>query len=93
MGVDPITLEVVKNSLIEISEEMGVTLKRAGYSPNIKERNDFSCALFHEDSRMISQAEHLPVHLGSMIFSVKQALEDFGIEKINEGDMIILHDR
>lgn len=90
--VDPITLEVVKNSLIEISEEMGVTLKRASYSPNIKERNDFSCALFREDSRMISQAEHLPVHLGSMIFSVKQALEDFGIENIEDGDMVVLND-
>ena len=90
--VDPITLEVVKNSLIEISEEMGVTLKRASYSPNIKERNDFSCALFREDSRMISQAEHVPVHLGSMIFSVKQALEDFGIENIEDGDMVVLND-
>jgi len=90
--VDPITLEVIKNSLIEISEEMGVTLKRASYSPNIKERNDFSCALFREDSRMISQAEHLPVHLGSMIFSVKQALEDFGIENIDDGDMVVLND-
>lgn len=85
-------MEVVKNSLIEISEEMGVTLKRAGYSPNIKERNDFSCALFREDSRMISQAEHLPVHLGSMIFSVKQALDDFGVENIEEGDMVVLND-
>lgn len=90
--IDPITLEVVKNSLIEISEEMGVALKRASYSPNIKERNDFSCALFREDSRMISQAEHLPVHLGSMIFSVKQALEDFGIENIEDGDMVVLND-
>lgn len=90
--IDPITLEVVKNSLIEISEEMGVALKRASYSPNIKERNDFSCALFREDSRMISQAEHLPVHLGSMIFSVKQALEDFGIENIEDGDIVVLND-
>lgn len=90
--MDPITLEVMKNSLIGISEEMGVTLKRASYSPNIKERNDFSCAIFDTDCRMVSQAEHLPVHLGSMIFSVKQALEDFGIDNIEEGDQIILND-
>lgn len=90
--MDPITLEVMKNSLIGISEEMGVTLKKASYSPNIKERNDFSCAIFDIDCRMVSQAEHLPVHLGSMIFSVKQALKDFGIDNIEEGDQIILND-
>ena len=90
--MDPITLEVMKNSLIGISEEMGVALKRASYSPNIKERNDFSCAIFDADCRMISQAEHLPVHLGSMIFSVRQAIEDLGINNIEEGDQIVLND-
>jgi len=88
--MDPITLEVIKNAFIAISEEMGVALKRTAFSANIKERNDFSCAIFDSKGRMISQAEHLPVHLGSMIFSVKQALED--IPYVDEGDVLILND-
>ncbi len=71
MKINPILLEVFKNRFSSISEEMGVTLMRTGFSPNIKERRDFSCALFDRDGQMIAQAAHIPVHLGSMPMSVK----------------------
>src|ERR687885_797871 len=66
MDYDPIRLEVFKNLLSGIAEEVGVTLCRTAFSPNIKERKDFSCALFDGQGRMIAQAEHIPVHLGGM---------------------------
>ncbi|MBW2126477.1 MAG: hydantoinase B/oxoprolinase family protein, partial [Deltaproteobacteria bacterium] len=63
--VNPILLEVFKNRFSSISEEMGVTLNRTAFSPNIKERRDFSCAVFDSNGDMIAQAAHIPVHLGS----------------------------
>ncbi len=89
MEVNPILLEVFKNRFISISEEMGVTLVRTAYSPNIKERRDSSCAIFNANGEMIEQAAHIPVHLGSMPLSVKSAIEDM---ELNEGDMVILND-
>jgi N-methylhydantoinase B len=89
MKVNPILLEVFKNRFSSIAEEMGVTLYRTGFSPNIKERRDFSCAIFTRDGEMIAQAAHIPVHLGSMPLSVKSAIENVGF---NEGDMVILND-
>ncbi len=67
---------------------MGVVLVRAGFSPNIKERRDISCAIFEANGEMIAQAAHIPVHLGSMSFAVKAVLED----EIEEGDVLILND-
>ncbi|WP_440008388.1 hydantoinase B/oxoprolinase family protein [Halomicrococcus sp. SG-WS-1] len=64
--VDPVTLEILRNQLEGIAEEMGQVLIRGAYSPNIKERQDCSTALFDADGRMIAQAEHIPVHLGAM---------------------------
>lgn len=89
MEINPILLEVFKNRLSSISEEMGVTLNRTAYSPNIKERRDFSCALFDENGDMVAQAAHIPVHLGSMPMSVKSAIESV---KMVEGDMVMLND-
>ncbi len=89
MQVNPILLEVFKNRFISISEEMGVTLVRTAYSPNIKERRDSSCAIFNANGEMIEQAAHIPVHLGSMPLSVKSAIKEI---KMNEGDMVILND-
>ena len=60
---DPIQLELFKNRFASIAEEMGVVLRRTAYSPNIKERLDFSCALFDSTGQMIAQAAHIPVHL------------------------------
>ncbi|RLM53946.1 hydantoinase B/oxoprolinase family protein [Halobellus sp. Atlit-31R] len=64
--VDPVTLEILRNQLEGVAEEMGEVLIRSAYSPNIKERQDCSTALFDADGRLIAQAEHIPVHLGAM---------------------------
>jgi N-methylhydantoinase B len=89
MKYDPILLEVFKNRFASIAEEMGMVLQRTAYSPNIKERLDFSCALFDDQGRMIAQAAHIPVHLGAMPISVATAIErmDFA-----PGDVVILND-
>jgi len=89
MPVDPISLEVFKNLFISVSEEMGVTLGRTAYSPNIKERRDYSCALFDPKGRMVAQAAHIPVHLGSMPASVEAAIQQFTFQP---GDIVILND-
>jgi N-methylhydantoinase B len=90
MTVDPISLEVFKNLFASVAEEMGVTLQRASFSPNIRERLDFSCAVFDAQARMIAQAAHIPVHLGSMPASVEYALREF--DSLQPGDVIILND-
>ena len=89
--VDPISLEVFKNLFISVCEEMGVALQRTSYSPNIKERRDFSCALFEPTSQMVAQAAHVPVHLGAMPASVKAAIDTFA-GSFRPGDVIILND-
>lgn len=78
MVIDPITLEVARNRLAAIADEMGVVLRRTAYSPNIKERADCSAAVFVPSGEMLAQAEHIPVHLGSMPASVAAVLERFG---------------
>jgi N-methylhydantoinase B len=78
VSVDPVTLEVARNRLAQIADEMGVVLRRTSYSPNIKERADCSAAVFVPSGEMLAQAEHIPVHLGSMPASVAAVLEMFG---------------
>src|SRR3989441_2138275 len=90
-SVTPADLEVLQTALSFIPEEMGVALRRTAYSPNIKERMDASCALFDAESRIVSQAEHIPVHLGSMPVAVEAAMRDFP-GTLREGDQIILND-
>ena len=90
MPVDAISLEVFKNLFASVAEEMGETLKRASFSPNIKERLDFSCAVFDSQARMVAQAAHIPVHLGSMPASVETAIHAF--ESFQEGDVVVLND-
>ncbi len=90
MPVDAISLEVFKNLFASVAEEMGVTLQRAAFSPNIRERLDFSCAMFDGQGRMIAQAAHIPVHLGSMPASVAYSLQAF--DSFRPGDVIILND-
>ena len=87
MAVDPISLEVFKNMFISVSEEMGVALQRTSYSPNIKERKDFSCAIFEPQGQMVAQAAHQPVHLGAMPASVQAALDTFP-GALKPGDMV-----
>ena len=89
--VDPISLEVFKNLFISVCEEMGVALQRTAYSPNIKERRDFSCAMFDPQGQMVAQAAHVPVHLGAMPASVKVAIEKFA-GSFRPGDVVILND-
>jgi N-methylhydantoinase B len=88
--LDPITLEIFKNLFISVADEMGVTLGRTAYSPNIKERRDFSCACFLSDGNMIAQAAHIPVHLGAMPASVRAALGAF--PTWTPGDLVVLND-
>ena len=90
MPVDAISLEVFKNLFASVAEEMGVTLRRASFSPNIRERLDFSCAVFDAQARMVAQAAHIPVHLGSMPASVASAIDEF--EEFAQGDVIVLND-
>ena len=89
MNTDPIKLELYKNILTSVAEEMGVTLQRTAFSPNIKERLDFSCAVFDGTGKMVAQAAHIPVHLGSMPLSVLAAIER---TEMAPGDMIVLND-
>ena len=86
---DPVRLEVFRNLFAAVAEEMGVALRRSSYSPNIKERCDFSCAVFDADGEMIAQAAHIPVHLGSMPLSVRAAIDAVSFEP---GDAVILND-
>lgn len=90
--IDSVTLEVTRNAAAAVCEEMNANLIRTGYSPNIKERRDCSCALFDADAEMIAQAENMPVHLGSMPFSVEAAVDRFSRESLHPGDAILLND-
>jgi len=91
MTFDPIRLEIYKHLFAAIAEEMGTVLRKASYSPNIKERRDFSCAVFDARGRMIAQAAHIPVHLGSMPLSVEAAVQRF-TDDLHPGDVIVLND-
>lgn len=90
--LDPIALEIFKNLFISAAEEMGVTLGRTAYSPNIKERRDFSCACFLAEppGQMIAQAAHIPVHLGAMPASVLAATQ--AVKSWAPGDLVALND-
>jgi N-methylhydantoinase B/oxoprolinase/acetone carboxylase alpha subunit len=89
--LSPSALQVLISRLTGIAEEMGAVLRRAAFSPNIKERADCSAALFTADGTMLVQAEHIPVHLGSMPASVAAAIEALG-DEIGPGEQIILND-
>jgi N-methylhydantoinase B len=88
--VDPITLEVLRNALESIADEMGAVLKRTSFSPNIKERMDASCAIFDARAQLVAQAEHVPVHLGSMLRSVEATVAAVGA--VEDGDVVIVND-
>ena len=94
MTLDPAALQVLISRLTGIAEEMGAVLRRAAYSPNIKERADCSAALFTPDGELLVQAEHIPVHLGSMPASVRAAIDSLGghAGAIEPGEQIVLND-
>jgi N-methylhydantoinase B/oxoprolinase/acetone carboxylase alpha subunit len=85
---DPIELELFKNLFISISEEMGAVLERTSLSPNIKERRDFSCALFNQKGETFAQGSHIPVHLGAMPLSVQASLKNI---EFKPGDLVVLN--
>jgi N-methylhydantoinase B len=86
---DPTTLEIYRALFTSVAEEMGVALRRTAFSPNIKERRDYSCAVFDAGGRVIAQGDHMPVHLGSMPMAVAAALEEI---EIAPGDVVALND-
>jgi len=86
---DPTTLEIYRALYTSVAEEMGVALRRTAFSPNIKERRDYSCAVFDRDGRVIAQGDHMPVHLGSMPMAVAAALRDV---EIGPGDVVAVND-
>lgn len=90
--LDPITVEVVSNAVSSIVEEMGETLIKASYSNNIKERRDCSTALFDAEGRTLAQAEHIPIHLGSLMGIIEAILHRFDVEEITEGDVFVGND-
>jgi N-methylhydantoinase B len=89
MRRDPIELEIFKNLYHSIAEEMGAALRRTAFSPNIKERRDYSCAVFNAEGQVIAMGDHMPVHLGSMPMSVRAAIEQCDLQP---GDMVMLND-
>lgn len=88
---DIITLSIIQKALENIAEEMGIILRRASFSPNCKERLDFSCAIFDRNAELLAQAEHIPVHLGAMFSSIAAILQEFPVEAMNPNDIIILN--
>jgi N-methylhydantoinase B/oxoprolinase/acetone carboxylase alpha subunit len=85
----PIDLELFRHALLSIADEMGIVLRRTSFSSNIKERRDYSCAVYDRDGQTLAMGDHMPVHLGAMPMSVRYALEDF---RLGPGDVIILND-
>jgi N-methylhydantoinase B len=89
MKFDPTTLEIYRALYTSVAEEMGTALRRTSFSPNIKERRDYSCAVFDAEGRVIAQGDHMPVHLGSMPMAVAAALSEV---EIGPGDVVALND-
>jgi N-methylhydantoinase B len=87
--LDPVGLELFNHRFAAIAEEMGVVLCRSAFSPNIKERRDFSCALFDSSGELVAQAAHIPVHLGSTPLSVRAAIARV---RMRPGDVVVLND-
>lgn len=88
--LDGVQLEVYRHLFTAVAEEMGAALRRASYSPNIKERRDYSCAVFSPATEPVAMGDHMPVHLGAMPMSVEAALEELGA--LGEGDVALVND-
>jgi N-methylhydantoinase B len=88
-GLDPIRLEVYRSLLLAIAEEMGAALRRSAYSPNIKERRDYSCAICDAATSPVALGDHMPVHLGAIPHSVRAAVRG---RTLADGDVVLLND-
>ena len=86
---DPVELEIFRELFHSIAEEMGASLRRSAFSPNIRERRDYSCAVFDRDAQVIAMGDHMPVHLGSMPMSVRAAIERLAL---GPGDVAMVND-
>lgn len=89
MAADPVELAIYKSTIHSVAEEMGAALRRTSFSPNIKERRDYSCAIFDRDGQAIAMGDHMPVHLGSMPMSVRTTIQRIDLRP---GDVAILND-
>jgi len=89
MKRSPVELELFRSLFVSIAEEMGAVLRKTSYSSNIKERRDYSCAIYDRDGQTVAMGDHMPVHLGAMPLSVSHALADFTLAP---GDVVLLND-
>ena len=89
---DPITVEIVAKGVAAAAREMGITLRQTSSSPIFNEGNDYSCAVFDHQARLVSHGEFLPIHLGSLPYSVRYALDEVGLENLESGDSVVLND-
>jgi N-methylhydantoinase B len=87
--LNAVDLEIARNRLESIAEEVGMALIRTSYSPNIKDRRDCSAGLYQPNGELISQAEHIPLHLGLMPTLIQRALHEYGAERLQPGDILI----
>ncbi len=92
IGIDPVMLEVMKNAFFSVTEEMGIALVRTAYSTNVKDRKDYSCALYTPDGRLIAQGLHLPSMMGAMVSTIKSALAAIPPDSLKPGDAILYND-
>jgi N-methylhydantoinase B len=90
--IDLITLEIIRSTLIKLTEEMGIAMGRTSHSPIFNEGRDYSCAVFDRAGEMIAQAAFDPLHLGAMPFAVEWALQELGVSNLAAGDVILTND-
>ncbi|MDX6562134.1 MAG: N-methylhydantoinase, partial [Gaiellales bacterium] len=90
--IDPVTLAVINNNLVNICREMGITMIRTAFSPIFNEGLDFSCVLFDRRGNMIGQAEFCPAQIAASLFIVRWTLEELGIESFEPGDVVLHND-
>jgi N-methylhydantoinase B len=86
---DPVELEIFRELFHSVAEEMGASLRRSAFSPNIRERRDYSCAVFDDDAQVVAMGDHMPVHLGSIPMSVRAAIEQL---ELGRGDVAMVND-
>lgn len=89
MTLNPVEIEIARNRLESIAEEVGTALIRTSYSPNIKDRRDCSAGLYLPDGELIAQAEHIPLHLGLMPTVIRNALAEYGTDRLRPGDVLL----
>lgn len=89
MTLNPVEIEIARNRLESIAEEVGMALIRTSYSPNIKDRRDCSAGLYLPDGELIAQAEHIPLHLGLMPTVIRNALAEYGTQRLRPGDVLL----